>query len=124
MLLNGSDIGLAHVATGPLNFALLVVSESLVEELINGFSALSAADPYDAGSIQIIDDGGILTALTVGDFINANALKIPNPVSLAQPVNGGGVGPKGLMEEHAKSWQPPSEALIDNREASHTRTDR
>jgi len=27
-------------------------------------------------------------ALAVGDFINADRLKIPNPVSLAQPVNG------------------------------------
>jgi len=58
-----------------------------MKELINGFSALSPADPYDAGSIQVIDDGGILLASAVGDLIDAHGLQIPNAVSFSQPSN-------------------------------------
>ena len=66
----------------------MVVTEGLVEEFIDGFPALSPADPYDTRPIQVVDDCSVLVALAVGDFINANRLKIPNPVPIAQPPDG------------------------------------
>ena len=89
----------------------MVGTEDLVEEHINGFSALSPADPYDARSVQIINDGGIFAALAVGDFINVNAFKIPNPVSLAQPVNG---AVKLVGKGRFRNMQDPCSRLLSH----------
>jgi len=84
---NGSNVGLTHIAAGPLDFRFLVVTERFIEELVDGFATLSLADPYDAGAIQVIDDGGILVAPAVGDLIDAHGFKVPNAVSFPQPSN-------------------------------------
>lgn len=84
---NRANVSLAHIAASPFNLLFLGVTEGFIEELVNGLTALSLTDPYNTGSIQVIDDSGILLAAAVGDFINAHGFKIPNPMPLSQPSN-------------------------------------
>ena len=51
VLLDGSDVGLAHVATGPCDLPFLIVAELFGEEFVDGFTTLSWTDPNDAGSV-------------------------------------------------------------------------
>ena len=51
VLLDGPDVGLAHVATGPCDLPFLIVTELLGEEFVDGFTALSRTNPKDTGSV-------------------------------------------------------------------------
>jgi hypothetical protein len=88
MFLNGADVGLAHITTGPCDLPFLIVCELLCEEFVDGLTALSPANPKDTGSVQVIDDRGVFTTLTVRDLIDPDRLKSPDSVTLPDTGNG------------------------------------
>ncbi len=88
VLLDCSDVRLAHIAAGPLDLLLLVAAEGFGEEPINALPALAFADPDHAGSVHVIDNGGVLMAFAVGNLIDANALEAPNSVSVPESLDG------------------------------------
>lgn len=88
MLLDGSDIGLAHVTAGPCNLPFLVVTELFGEEPVDGFAALSRADPDNPRPVKVIDHGGVLMPSRVGNLVNADGFKCSN--SMAIPDTGDG----------------------------------
>lgn len=45
IVFDSADVGLAHVAAGPFDFLLLVVTEHFIEEGVYGFSFFALADP-------------------------------------------------------------------------------
>jgi len=65
VVLDGADVALAHVAAGPFDLLLLVVAQLVSKEPVDGFTAFALTDPDDTGSIQIIDDGGLLVPFAV-----------------------------------------------------------
>jgi hypothetical protein len=65
----------------------LVVAEAFVEKPLDGVPAFALADPNYAGTINVIDDGGILMAFAVGDLIDSHGLKAPDPMSVTQTDN-------------------------------------
>ncbi len=71
VILDCLGIGQTHVTTGPLDTFLLPLAQPLVEEPVNGLAALAQAYPQDTRAVQIIDDGGELTALTERDLVGA-----------------------------------------------------
>jgi hypothetical protein len=86
--LDGADVSLTHVAAGGLNSGFLVVTECFVEEPADGLAALARAKPDHAGTVQVIDQRGVLMPLEIGDFINADGLEAAAAMALAQPANG------------------------------------
>jgi hypothetical protein len=87
VILYGTYIGLAHIARCPFDLALLVVTEHFIEELINSFALFAFANPNNTRSVKVIDDSGIFMPFTVGDLINANRFKTPNPVPVTYAGN-------------------------------------
>ena len=73
VVFDGLDIGAAHIATGPTDAAALVFGEVLGEERVDGLAAFTGANPEDPGAVQIINDGGELAALGIGDFIDSDS---------------------------------------------------
>ena len=64
------DVGGAHVATGPGDPRFLASAQALVEEAVDGVAALARADPQDPRPVQVVDEGGELPALAVGDLVD------------------------------------------------------
>jgi len=85
--LDGTDIGLAHVAAGGPDSGFLVVAHSPVEEPVDRLSALALGDPDHAGSVQVVDQRGVLVALVIRDFVNADGLEPADAMTLAQALN-------------------------------------
>jgi len=81
MILDGPNIGFTHVTTCPFDFIFLILTEHFVKEYIDCFTALPLADPNNARSVKIVDDGSVFMAFAVGDFVNANTLKASNSVT-------------------------------------------
>ena len=88
VFLNRSDVGLAHVATGPGDLPFLIVAELFGEESVYGFTALSRTNPNDAGSVQVIDHGGVFMPFAVRDFVYPDSLNAPYSVTLPDACNG------------------------------------
>ena len=86
--LDGSNVGFAHVAAGPRDLGFLVVAEGLGEEPVDGLTPFTCADPDHTGPIQVVDDRGILVALSVGDLINPYRLETSDLVPLPTPFDG------------------------------------
>ena len=84
MLLNGPYVGLTHVTGGPENLVSLIAGEAFLEEEVNRIPALALADPYDTGSIQVVDDGSVFMALAVGDLIHTDGCQPSNPMAIPQ----------------------------------------
>ena len=87
VMLDRLGIGAAHVATGPLNALLLPLAQALVEEQVNRLAALSPADPQDMSTVQIIDDGGVFTALAERDLINTEGFHAPDLMAISHAVD-------------------------------------
>jgi hypothetical protein len=85
---DGSDVGLAHITTGPRDLLFLIVTELFGEEFVDGFTAFSLTNPKDAGSVQIIDHGSVFMAFTVGDLVYPNGPKPPYSMPLPDASNG------------------------------------
>ena len=66
----------------------MIVAELFGEEFVDGFTALSRTNPKDAGSVQIIDHGGVFMSFTVGDLVYPDRLKAPYSVPLPDVGNG------------------------------------
>ena len=128
VMFDGLGIGLAHVATGPLNALLLPLAQALVEEQVNRLAALSPADPQDMSTVQIIDDGGVFTALAERDLINTEGFHAPdfmaisgavdNPVQEVGERRGGHLQDLGgglLGHDLAQGADPPLQAVGDAR---------
>lgn len=86
--LNGTDVGLTHVAAGGLDSGFLVVTHRLVEEPVDGLAALALADPDHAGALQVIDQRGVLVALVIRDLVNTNGLEPADAMTLAESADG------------------------------------
>ena len=56
-----------------LDLLLLIVAEHFIEENINGFTPFAGADPHHTGSVQVVDQRGVLVALGIGDLIDADS---------------------------------------------------
>ena len=84
MRLDRTYVGFTHVTGGPANLVSLVRGEFFLEETVDGFSALAFADPYDARSIQVVDDGCVLVALAIGDLIYADGPQSSDPMAIPQ----------------------------------------
>lgn len=59
MSLDGLGVGATHVAAGPEDALLLPLAQVLVEEPVDGLAALSLPDPHDAGTVEVVDEGGV-----------------------------------------------------------------
>jgi len=84
MLLNGPYVGVTHVTGGPENLVSLIGGKTLLEKTVDGFPTLALADPYDTGSIQVVDDGSVFMALAVGDLIHTDGCQSPDPMAIPQ----------------------------------------
>src|SRR3990172_9414745 len=85
---DGAQVSFAHVAAGPADVTLLIGSEGLGEEAIDGVAALTFTDPDDARPVQIIDEGGVLMTFGIGDLIDAEGLQVTDAVPLPDPRDG------------------------------------
>jgi len=129
VMLDGLGIGRTHVATGPLDPFLLPLAQALVEESVNRLAALTPAYPQDTSTVQIIDDGGVFTALAEGDLINTESLHAPDLMAISHAVDnpvqevgerrgshlqdlGGGL----LGHDLAQGTDPPLQAVGDARQ--------
>jgi hypothetical protein len=74
---------LAHVAAGPADAIALSRAELALEEGIDGLAPLAAADPDDAGTIKVVDEGGVFVPLRIGDLVDADGLEPSD--SMARP---------------------------------------
>jgi len=84
ILLNGPYVGVTHVTGGPENLVSLIAGKAFLEEDVNRLPALALADPYDTGSIQVVDDGSVFMALAVGDLIHTDGCQSPDPMTIPQ----------------------------------------
>jgi len=84
MLLDGPYVGFTHVTGGPENLVSLVVGEAFLEEEVDRTPALALADPYDARSIQVIDDSSVLVALAIGDLIHTDGPQSSDSMAIPQ----------------------------------------
>jgi hypothetical protein len=111
MLLNGPYVGVTHVTGGPENLVSLIAREAFLEEDVNRLPALALADPYDTGSIQVVDDGSVFMALAIGDLIHTDGCQSPDPMAIPQSgdalveqIREGGLGdmkePSGSLLSH------------------------
>lgn len=82
MLLEGPDVGFTHVTSGPANLVSLVGGEVFLEEEVDGFSTLAFADPDDARSVQVIDDGSVLVAFAIGDLVDPDGPQSSDPMAI------------------------------------------
>ncbi len=80
------DVGAAHVATGPDNARFLPPAQTLVEEAIDGVAALAWADPQDPRAVEVVDEGGELAALAVGDLVDPERGQAADSVSALRSV--------------------------------------
>ncbi len=83
MILDGPYICFTHVATCPFYFIFLIFTEHFIKKYIDRFTALALADPNNARSVKIVDDGSVFMAFAVADFVNADTLKASDSVSIA-----------------------------------------
>ena len=74
-------IGAAHIATGPSDPLDLGRAQLLVKEPVDGGAAFSLANPDNARSVQIVDNGGEFAAFQIRDLIDAQCDQSPNPVT-------------------------------------------
>ena len=81
------DIGGAHVATGPGNARFLPRAQTVVEEAIDGVATLARADPQDTRAVQVVDEGGELAALAVGDLVDPEGDQAADGVPVTHPRN-------------------------------------
>ena len=95
---DGPDVRCTHVAARPLDLFLLIVTEDLVEENINGFAPFPRPNPHDAGPIQVVDQRGVLVALGVGDFVDSESFQAPDLMS----ITGGGNAPVQQIRERRR----------------------
>jgi hypothetical protein len=87
VVLDRPHVSFTHVTRGPLNLFFLICREPFIKENVDCFPALAFADPYDTGSIQVIDDGCILVALAIGDLIDTDGFKPSDPMAIPQSGN-------------------------------------
>lgn len=66
------NIGLGHIAAGELDFRALVLAQLCLEEFLQRLATFSGAHPDYFGAFQVIDNGGVLVPLTVGDLVNTH----------------------------------------------------
>ena len=78
MILNGSHVCLAHVTATDLNLPLLIVAEHFIEENINGFTPFAGANPDHTGSIEVVDQRGVLVPLGIGNLVDADSPQSPD----------------------------------------------
>jgi len=83
MLLDGPYVGFTHVTGGPENLVFLVGGEAFLEEQVDRFSPLAFAHPYDARSVQVIDDGSVLIAFAIGDLVYTDGPQSSDPMAIA-----------------------------------------
>ena len=79
------DVGGAHVATDPGDSRFLPPAQPVVEEAVDRVSALALADPQDPRPVQVVDEGGELAALAVGDLVDPERSQAPDGVPAAHP---------------------------------------
>src|SRR2546423_277148 len=87
VVLDRLRVGQTHVAAGPGDLCALIFGEMFGEELIDSRPALAHANPYNAGTIQVVDDRGVLPAFAIGDFVDTQGDQRSNLVAAADPVN-------------------------------------
>src|SRR3990172_4682863 len=85
VMLDRLGIGAAHIATGPLDPLPLGIAEVLVKEQVDSGAAFALTNPDDLRPVQIIDDGGELAALQVGNLIDAQRDQPPDLVTEPGP---------------------------------------
>ena len=56
----------------------------LLKEKIDSFSALTLADPYDARSIQVANDGSVFVAFAIGNLIHPDGSQCSDPMPIPQ----------------------------------------
>ena len=86
VLLDGADESLTHVAAGPFDTILLVGAE-MVKEPVDGLAGLATAHPDHAGSVQVVDHGGVFVALGIGNLVDTYGFEAPDLVWLSNPVD-------------------------------------
>ena len=79
------DVGGAYVATGPGEPRFLPPAQPVVEEAIDGVAALPLAHPQDLRPVQVVDEGGELPALAVGDLVDPERGQAADGVPVAHP---------------------------------------
>jgi hypothetical protein len=87
MVLDGSHIGLAHIAAGPPDTLFLKSAEFLVEKPIDGLPTLTVTDPYHTGTLQIVDHRSVFLTPGVGDLVDPYGPYSSDTVALANALN-------------------------------------
>lgn len=87
MVFDRPDVGPTHVAAGGVDLGFLVGAQGLIEEPFDALAAFARADPDHHRALEVIDQRGVLMALVLRHFINAESLQTADAVPLAQGVN-------------------------------------
>jgi len=85
MMLDRLGIGATHVTTGPQDACFLPIAQGFVEEVIDGLAALSPAYPQNPRAIQVIDNGGKLSALQERDLVDTEGDQATDFMPVAHP---------------------------------------
>jgi hypothetical protein len=64
-----------------------VPGKAVLKEEVDRIPALASFDPNYARSVEVIDDGGILVALAVGDLIHPDGAQSSDPMPIPKPHN-------------------------------------
>jgi len=64
-----------------------VPGKAVLKEEIDRIPALASFDPNDARSLQIVDDGGVLVALAIGDLVHPDGAQSSDPMLIPEPHN-------------------------------------
>ena len=83
--LDGSDKCITHIATPRYDSVSLVLTQLIFKKTINGFACFTFSNPNDTGSLQVIDDGGVLSSFTIRDFINTDHFESSDLMSFPLP---------------------------------------
>ena len=69
------------------NLRLLVVTELVVEELVDSGAPPALADPHDHRTFQVVDQRGVLVALVIRHLVDADDAKSSHTMALTVTFN-------------------------------------
>jgi hypothetical protein len=87
VIIDCTHIGSAHITACPLDLLFLVGTEFSFEEGIDGVPAFAPTDPDHAGSVEVIDNGGVLFPFGVGDLVNTDRFQSSDSMAVADSGN-------------------------------------
>ncbi len=87
VIIDCTHIGSAHITACPLDLLFLIGTELGIEEGIDGVPAFAPTDPDHTGSVEVINNGGVLSPFGVGDLVNTDRFQSSDFMAAADSGN-------------------------------------